>query len=159
GGVLARALNIPTEPSNLATNSWAVFSHFEGMTPWQEIVAGAGGRVDEYPYHADAAALHHLLDEGWMYVLAFDNGVTSAGFLVDGRRQPPDLALSPEQEWQRLLERYPSVARLFQGARPTRPIERTGRLQRFSRQVVGDGWAMLAPAAYTMDALFSTGNA
>ncbi len=160
GGALARALNIPTDPTGvLATNSWAVFSHFEGMQRWENVVAAAGGRVDDYPYHADDAALHHLLDEGWMYVLAFDNGVTSAGFLVDGRRQAPDPALSPEEEWQRLLERYPSVARQFRAARPIRPFERTGRLQRLARQVVGDGWAMLAPAAYTMDALFSTGNA
>jgi FADH2 O2-dependent halogenase len=160
GGALASVLDIPTEPSPiLATDSWAVFSHFEGMERWEDIVAGAGGHVKEYPYHADDAALHHLLDEGWMYVLAFDNGVTSAGFLVDGHRQHPDPSLTPEEEWRRLLERYPSVARQFRDARPIRPIERTGRLQRFARRVAGDTWAMLAPTAYTMDALFSTGNA
>jgi FADH2 O2-dependent halogenase len=159
GGALARALGIPSEPAALATHSWAVFSHFEGIERWQEVVAERGGRVDEYPYHADDAALHHILDEGWMYVLRFDNGVTSAGFLVDGHCRQPDPSLTPQQEWQRLLERYPSVARHLRGARPIRPIERTGRMQRLARQVVGDGWAMLAPAAYTMDALFSTGNA
>jgi FADH2 O2-dependent halogenase len=159
GGALARALGIQTEPWKLATSSWAVYSHFDGMQRWEEIVAEVGGRVAEYPYHADDAALHHMLDEGWMYVLRFDNGVTSAGFLIDGWRQQPDPALTPEQQWQGLLDRYPSVALQFRGARPTRPIERTERLQRFARQVAGERWAMLAPAAYTMDALFSTGNA
>jgi FADH2 O2-dependent halogenase len=159
GGALARSLGIPTEPTSLVTYSWAVFSHFEGVERWHDVVAEAGGRVDDYPYRADDAALHHILDEGWMYVLGFDNGVTSAGFLVDGWWQYPDRALTPEQQWQRLLDRYPSVARHLRGARLLRPIERTGRLQRQAQKVIGKGWALLAPAAYTMDALFSTGNA
>jgi FADH2 O2-dependent halogenase len=159
GGALARALDIEQGPGRLATNSWAVFSHFEDVELWEDVVAEAGGRVGDYPYHADDAALHHLLDEGWMYALRFDHGITSAGFLIDGWRQQPDGGLTPEQQWEGLLERYPSVARQFRGARAVRPIERTERLQRCTREVAGEGWAMLAPASYTLDALFSTGNA
>jgi FADH2 O2-dependent halogenase len=36
---------------------------------------------------------------------------------------------------------------------------RTQRLQRRARRAAGDNWAMLASSAYTLDALFSTGNA
>jgi FADH2 O2-dependent halogenase len=158
GGALAKALNIDTSPTALATDSWALFSHFEEVARWEDVVAELGGQVHEYPYRADDAALHHLFDEGWMYVLRFDNGVTSAGFLIDGRLQP-NRQLEPQQQWQALLKRYPSVGRQFRRARPVRPIEQTPRLQRLARQTTGDGWAMLAPAAYTMDALFSTGNA
>ncbi len=158
GGALARLLHIDTSPGPLTTSSWAVFSHFEDVAPWQDVVAELGGRVGDYPYRADHAALHHILDDGWMYVLRFDNGVTSAGFLLDGSRAPGG-TLPPEQAWHDLLQRYPSVQRQFRRARAIRPIEQTGRLQRLARQTSGEGWAMLAPAAYTMDALFSTGNA
>src|SRR5262249_13737675 len=156
-GVLARALDLPSSP--LATSSWCVFSHFEDVDLWQDVVAESGGRVGDYPYHADWAALHHVLDDGWQYVLRFDSGLVSAGFLLDGERRQPDPSLTPAQEWERLLGEYPSVARQFCRARPVRPIERTGRLQRFTPHAAGDNWALLAPAAYTMDALFSTGNA
>jgi FADH2 O2-dependent halogenase len=156
-GALARSMSLSSVP--LMTNSWAVFSHFEGVELWQDVVAAAGGRVADYPFHADAAAMHHVLDDGWVYVLRFDNGLVSAGFLIDGLRRRPDPSLTAAQEWERLLGEYPSVAEQFRRARPVRPIERTGRLQRFASEVAGDNWALLAPAAYTMDALFSTGNA
>lgn len=156
-GALARALGLPSAP--LRTNSWAVFSHFVDVERWQDVVADLGGRVADYPYHADDAALHHVLDDGWVYVLRFESGLVSAGFLLDGQRRQPDLSLTPAQEWERLLSEYPSVAAQFRRARPVRPIERTGRLQRFTPSVIGEKWALLAPAAYTMDALFSTGNA
>jgi FADH2 O2-dependent halogenase len=157
GGALAGQLAIPS--AKLVTNSWAVFSHFKGVERWEDIVADLGGQVHEYPYHADDAALHHLVDEGWMYVLRFDNDVTSAGFLLDGRSQAPDYLLTEQQEWQGVLDRYPSLARQFEKAQPVYPIRRTGRLQWLAQQVSGANWAMLASAAYTMDALFSTGNA
>ena len=34
------------------------------------------------PYPEDWAAVHHVIDEGWMYSLRFDDGITSAGFAV-----------------------------------------------------------------------------
>ncbi len=54
---------------------------------------------------------------------------------------------------------YPGVARQFRHARPVLPWMRTGRLQRRARKTAGANWAMLAPSAYTLDALYSTGNA
>ena len=41
--------------------------------------------LSEGPYPDDWAAVHHLIDEGWMYSLRFDHGVTSAGFLLTPR--------------------------------------------------------------------------
>ncbi len=126
---------------------------------FEDEVRDAGGSLADYPYRCDDAALHHLLEDGWMWVLRFNNGVTSAGFMLDGARQPSDASVAPEVEWQRMLERYPSIGRQFARARPVRPWLRTGRLQRRSARAAGDGWAMLAHAAYFLDALFSGGNA
>ena len=69
------------------------------------------------PYPMDDAALHHVFDGGWMWVLRFGNGVTSAGVAVEDWLAE-DLRLADgEPAWPRLLARYPSVAAQFAGAR------------------------------------------
>jgi FADH2 O2-dependent halogenase len=158
-GVLCRELGIDTSPVGLLTNTWSVFNHFTNLGLWEETFIEAGGDVSAHPYRCDDAALHHVLDEGWMWVLRFNNGITSAGFALDGERCQPDTALSPEAEFDNYLRRYPSVMQQFARAGTVQPWVRTGRMQRRARQVAGDGWALLAHAAYFFDPLFSSGNA
>jgi FADH2 O2-dependent halogenase len=156
-GALARALDLRGPP--MRTSSWCVYSHFEEVERWEEVLRELGGRPNEHPYRCDDAALHHVLDDGWVYVLRFDNGLTSAGVLFDGSRRPPDPSVPPEEVWRRTLSLYPALARQFRPARPVRPWVQTGRLQRRVSQAAGPDWVMLAPSAYTLDALYSTGNA
>jgi len=157
--LLARTLGIDTSPTAVRTHSWSVFSHFVDVGLFEEELVQAGGNVTDHPYHCDDAAVHHLLEDGWVYVLRFNNGVTSAGVLLDGERHFPDDAVPAETEWERILQRYPSVGRQFARARPVQPWVRTGRVQRRARQTAGQDWAMLSHAAYFLDALFSGGNA
>jgi FADH2 O2-dependent halogenase len=157
--VVPRALGIDTGPAQVRTNSWSVYSHFEGVGWWADLLREQGGSTADHPYPCDHAALHHVLEDGWVWVLRFNNGVTSAGVLYDGTRRPPDASAAPEAQWAALLARYPSVGRQFRAARPVQPWVRTGRVQRKARRVAGDDWALLAHAAYFLDALFSSGNA
>jgi FADH2 O2-dependent halogenase len=158
-GLLPRTLGIETSPTTLRTNSWSIFSHFTDVDLWQDVLLERGGRVEDHPYPCDHAALHHVLDEGWIWVLRFNNGITSAGIMFDGERRAPDAACNPEAEWDVLLERYPSLGRQFRHARAVQPWVRTARVQRRAQRVAGNDWAMLAHAAYFLDALFSSGNA
>ncbi len=158
-GLLPRTLGIETSPATVRTTSWSIFSHFEGVDLWQDVLREQGGRSDDHPYPCDHAALHHVLDEGWIWVLRFNNGITSAGIMFDGERRKPEAVRSPEAEWATLLKRYPSLGRQFQHARPVQPWVRTASVQRRAQRVVGNDWAMLAHAAYFLDALFSSGNA
>ena len=158
-GLLSRALGIDCRPCGVRTDAWSVFSHFEGVGLWADVLQEAGGSLVDHPYHCDDAALHHVMADGWVWVLRFNNGVTSAGAMIESSKRRPDPALSPEQEWNAILARYPSLARQFAGIRPVQPFVRTGRIQRRARQAAGDGWAMLAHAAYFLDPLFSGGNA
>ena len=41
------------------------FSHFAGVRMMQEVVPG----LPDGPYPDDWTAVHHLIDEGWMYSL------------------------------------------------------------------------------------------
>jgi FADH2 O2-dependent halogenase len=159
GGFLPRALGIDTTPSKLGTNSWAVYTHFDGVDLWENVLREQGGVVGDHPFPCDAAALHHVLEEGWVWVLRFNNGVTSAGIAFDGEVCQPDPTRGPEEEWHAVLRKYPSLARHFRQVRPVQPWVRTGRLQRHAAQIVGPDWALLPHAAYFLDALFSPGNA
>ena len=84
GGALARRLSIPDSTAALHTRSRAIYAHFKGVKPWEPLYRNVGGVSGDHPFPADAAALHHVFDGGWMWVLRFDNGVTSARLNPDG---------------------------------------------------------------------------
>jgi len=151
GEVLAHFLGLENRAAALHTNSRAVYGHFTGVRPWQEFLDEIGCRTQDYPFGCDDAALHHILDDGWMWVLRFNNGVTSAGF-----------ASSATRSWNAQLADYPSIQAQFRDARLVDsfndPVS-TGRLQRIWSDFSGDGWALLPSAAGFIDPYFSTGIA
>lgn len=162
GGVLARRFGISTAPTTMRTQSRTIFGHFTGVKRWEDWLRRHGGRCQDHPYPCDDAALHHILEEGWMWVLPFNNGITSAGFVLDMERTVQQPALSPQQEWDQWMARYPAIAWQFADTKLVAPaggLRRTGRLQRQAARCIGPNWAMLSTAAGFVDALQSTGNA
>jgi len=159
-GVLSRLLDLPDRTRRMRTHSWTIYGHFRSVRRWKEIYGAAGGDTGAHPFPCDDAALHHFFDGGWMYVLRFDDGVSSAGFCLDPRRHPqPDADEPPQRTWREWLDRFPSIAAQFRAAEPVRPIVRTGRIQRLTGRAAGPDWALLPAAACTIDALHSTGIA
>jgi FADH2 O2-dependent halogenase len=158
-GLLAQTLGIRTDPADMRTNSWSVYSHFTGVELWEDLLRDMNGQTDDHPYRCDAAALHHVLPDGWIWVLRFNNGVTSAGVAFDGDRHPPGASMSPEAIWQAILHIYPTIGRQFARAQASQPWVRTGRLQRQARRAAGPDWVMMPHAAYFFDPLFSAGIA
>lgn len=162
GRVLTKALAIDEHPAGMRTASRTIFGHFRDVRPWREMLREAGADLADHPFPCDDAALHHLFDGGWMWMLRFNNGVTSAGWMLDSDRFPLDTSLAPIQEWARWLSTFPAIARQFADARlvaPPEGLRRTGRLQRRAAPSAAAGWAMLPLSAYALDALHSTGNA
>jgi len=137
----------------LHTQSRALYAHFNEVKKWDEMHP-----APHHPFESHMAALHHLIDGGWMYVLHFDNGVTSAGFVLDHEKHPLT-SESPSEEWERLLKTYPSIAAQFVQSSLQTPLVQTQKLQRMSTHCAGENWAMLPSAAYFVDPLHSTGNA
>ncbi|MFQ5493897.1 MAG: NAD(P)/FAD-dependent oxidoreductase [Phycisphaerae bacterium] len=160
-GALRSALGIDDDPvaAGMKTNSRTIYSHFDGVRPWHDIYVSLGGDPGEHPFGCDDAALHQVIDGGWMWQLRFDNGVTSAGFVLDCDRYPHNADISPGDEWASLLARYPSIAAQFDSARAVMPLVRSGRLQRCATRMAGDNWAMLPYTACFVDPLHSAGNA
>ncbi len=152
-GIVARALGIEAE-TDFKTHSSAIFGHFRNVAPWQTILNGQGISREDYPFNCDHSALHHVLDEGWMWQLRFNNGITSAGFVLDGE--------TGQQNWETLLDRYPSIQAQFVSAECVDPedgLQTTGRLQRGWKECAGPDWALLPHTAGFIDPLHSTGIA
>lgn len=162
GRVLTKSFGIDDHPEGMRTNSRTLYGHYRDVRLWSDVLLETGGALDAHPFHCDDAALHHVFDGGWMWVLRFNNGVTSAGWMLDNERFPLDASHTPEEEWAALLSTFPAIGRQFVNARlvdPPNGLRRTGRLQRRMARVAGAGWAMLPLSAYSLDALHSTGNA
>jgi FADH2 O2-dependent halogenase len=160
--LLARTLGLESaRPDEFRARSRALYCHFTGVSRWHDVLQERQGTkaTTEHPFPCDAAALHHIIDGGWMWVLRFDHGVTSAGFALDPDLHPIRASESPEQEWRRLLDAYPSLACQFASAEPARPLTRTGRLQRRRQPAAGADWALLPHAAGFLDAWLSPGIA
>ncbi len=161
GQLLGRALALQPVPGTaLRARSRALYSHFKGVRRWQDLLEECDPQATaEHPFPCDAAAQHQIIDNGWMWVLRLDNGVTSAGFSLDPEAHPLRPGEAPEAEWQRLLNTYPSLGRQFAAAEPVRPFVRTGRLQRRLTRAAGPDWALLPHAAGFLDAWLSPGIA
>jgi FADH2 O2-dependent halogenase len=156
GGFLARHLSIPSGLAERQTRSALVFSHFENVRLMGEVMP----ELPAGPYPDDWAAVHHVIDEGWMYSLRFDHGVTSAGFALSPRGlsrlgvvDVPD----PDTLWRVLVRQYPTLDQLFGDARPVMPIGFRGLIQHRLTRAAGDRWALLPHAFAFVDPLFSTG--
>jgi FADH2 O2-dependent halogenase len=156
-GFLARQLAIPSGLERTRTRSALLFGHFDDVRLMRDVAPS----LPEGPYPDDWAAVHHLIDEGWMYSLRFDHGTTSAGFLLTPRGVAAlgASAMEPAQLWRALLDRYPTIGELFDGARPTMPIAFVPRVQHRLTRATGARWALMPHAYAFVDPLFSTGIA
>ncbi|HEY1951483.1 MAG TPA: NAD(P)-binding protein [Gemmatimonadaceae bacterium] len=158
GGFLSRQLSIPSALDRTHTRSSLVFSHFEGARTMADVVP----EMAVGPYPDDWAAVHHVIDEGWMYSLRFDDGVTSAGFLLTPRGleslRPPQGNVA-ESHWRSLLERYPTLAAAFGDATPLMPIAFRPAIQHRLALSAGQRWLLMPHAYAFVDPLFSTGIA
>jgi FADH2 O2-dependent halogenase len=149
-GFLHRTLNLPEAPFENLPPTEGLYAHFRGVRKLKA--------PDETPpYPVDDAAVHHIFDGGWIWVLRFNNGITSAGAAVT-QELARDLNLAEgEPAWQRLLARLPTVAELFAEAETITPFVHQKPLAFRSGQVVGERWALLPSAAGFIDPLLSTG--
>ncbi len=152
-GFLHRALALPERPFRWLPPTQSLYTHFEGVERWDRRFASDAIP----PYPVDDAALHHVFDGGWIWVLRFANGLTSAGAAVtDGCAARLRLA-EGAPAWGRLLSELPSVREQFAPARATLPFVHSPRLAFRSEVVCGERFALLPSAVGVLDPLLSTG--
>lgn len=157
-GFLSRALGLAEKRFEDFPATQALYSHFIGVHRCDAMPDYEIESAPPYPpYPMDDAAVHHVFDGGWMWVLRFNNGVTSAGIAVT-EELARELKLSEgEAAWRRFLARFPSIAEQFADARAIREFTWSPHLAYRSEIAAGEGWAMLPSAASFVDPLFGAG--
>jgi FADH2 O2-dependent halogenase len=121
-----------------------------------------GAMVQDHPFDCDRAALHQVFRGAGMWQLRFDSEVVSAGFAIDAGKHPLDELITPQEEWERWMEHYPTLREQFSRAEivnPPRGLIRGPRMQRLMAQGAGPDWAMLPHTAGFIDPLHSSGIA
>jgi FADH2 O2-dependent halogenase len=151
-GFLHKAFALPELALPQFPETQALYSHFRNVQRMDDSQAS-----DTPPYPVDDAALHHVFDGGWIWVLRFNNGITSAGVAAT-RPLAESLKLHEgASAWHRLLDLLPAVRDQFAAATVTRPFTYTPRLSFRSGKIAGKRWALLPSAAGFVDPLMSTG--
>ncbi|HZZ37525.1 MAG TPA: FAD-dependent oxidoreductase [Acidobacteriaceae bacterium] len=154
-GFLHEALQLGESALPGYPTTQALYSHFSSVGRFAE--SRVGGAEGAAPYPADDAAVHHVFDGGWIWVLRFNNGITSAGVAATDR-VAAELGLSEgESAWRRVLQQLPALQKSFAGAPAEQPFRHMARLSFRSAAIVGSRWALLPSAAGFVDPLLSTG--
>jgi FADH2 O2-dependent halogenase len=153
-GFLHRAFALPELALPDFPRTQALYTHFRGVRRLDAIFAAGS---EQPPYPIDDAAVHHVFDGGWIWVLRFRNGITSAGVAMEDSLAERLRLNEGAPAWDRLLARLPTVRDQFAGASPERPFIYAPRLAFRSGRVVGKHWALLPSAAGFVDPLLSTG--
>lgn len=162
GGILLdKLLGVKSSADDFLTNSFAVFSHFNDVPRWTKFLQDKGIPVKGFPYDPDNSALHQVIDEGWMWMLRFNDARTSLGFALNGHKN--DFKDFPAgQVWDSLLDKYPTLHQLLSGLELSQQpgaILRSARLQRKTERGCGPGWVALPHTVGFVDPLFSSGIA
>jgi len=155
GGALARFLGLPATRFPGLPATQGLYAHFTGVRRLDEI--GIFPSSEEPPYPVDGAAVHHVFEGGWIWVLRFNNGITSAGVAATPALAEELRLAEGAPAWDRLLERLPAVRRQFAQARPALPFVFRESLPFRSGRAAGENWALLPSAAAFVDPLLSTG--
>jgi FADH2 O2-dependent halogenase len=147
-GFLHRGFGLPESPFPDLPPIEGLFTHFVDVHRWDELMPCAGA-----PYPPDDAAVHHVFPGGWIWILRFANGITSAGVAAVAGC----LELDDGTGWLRLLDRLPAVREQFAHARAKMPFVYAANLPFRSDRVAGPNWALMPSAAGFVDPLLSTG--
>jgi tetracycline 7-halogenase / FADH2 O2-dependent halogenase len=151
-GFMHQTLGLEAASLRWLPHTRGLYSHFEGVERWDSLTPS-----ETTPYPSDDAALHHVFPGGWIWMLRFNNGITSAGAALTNEVASTLDLTNPEAAWQELLARLPSVANQFRRARPVIPFVHAPRLAFRTPKIHGRRWAMLPSAAGVIDPLLSTG--
>jgi FADH2 O2-dependent halogenase len=148
-GVLAKLTAAVDLADQLRTRTHCLYGHYRNVGSWTQHLRQGGLDISRDPFDTDDAAQHHLLGHGWLWMLRFNNAITSVGFTAP---------VSHELDWSG----YPSIETLFRNAElvgPSGRLSRSRRLQRLFDPIIGSRCIMLPTAAVTIDPIHSTGIA
>ena len=161
--LVAQKLNLREKPTRLRTNSRGIFTHVTSLRPYDNCVPKENlpGQGLSCAWHE--GTLHHVFDGGWMWVIPFDyqtlseSSLCSIGLMLNREKFPEKEGFTPEQEFQEIVEQFPTIAEHLKGIKPLRDWVSTERIQYSSTNAVGYRYALLSHAYSFIDPLYSRG--
>lgn len=180
--VVPRSLGMRPVDAETLPQASLLFTHTHCPPPFRPPVGAPDGRRDgphpdgphpdgphpDGPYPDDHAAVHHLLEEGWIYLLPFDPDaaaqasprLASLGAVLYGPPGGDARHTEPaEAAWRRLLASYPALETQLADLPTVRPWRRLEPLAYRQRRAAGNGWFLLPHTFAFYDPMFSTGMA
>jgi len=155
-GFLNRTLKVSEIPLPGYPHTQALYTHFTAVGNYADQVDKFN---EEPPYPIDSAAVHHVFNGGWIWVLKFNNGITSAGVAATNEASEILELADGAKAWQGLLAMIPKLQNQFANAKEIRPFTHVPKLSFRSAAVSGTRWVQLPSAAGFVDPLLSTGFA
>src|SRR6185369_3324574 len=104
-------------------------------------------------------ATNHYMGHGsWTWFIPLGNGETSIGVVFDTRLVHLDRGKELANEYLAFLRANPLMAELIEGARMrSEDLKTYSNLAYFTRQYMGNGWALIGDAAAFLDPYYSPG--
>lgn len=144
GDVLGNALRLARLDNSLQTQTAALFGHFRGVGSMTQWLRDHRVSTCADPFDGDDAAQHHLLENGWVWMLRFGEGTTSVGIVQPHTTASllanPNEMQTTEQRWaawSESLRPYPTLADLLSQADLVAPVNghepQLGYIPRISR--------------------------
>lgn len=159
--VLAQQFGLRETPTRLKTNTRSIFNHMIGVRRYEEFFR-APEMMRGLRHNWGDGTLHHVFDGGWFWVIPFDNHkdstnpLCSVGVTVDANKHPPQ-DLSPEEEFQSFVKRFPGIDVQLGSARAVQRWVRAPRLQYSASRASGRRFFLLPHSYGFIDPLFSRG--
>jgi len=151
-GLLHHALELGESPLPHFPATQALYNHFSGVTR-----PAPTSLSESAPYPPEDAAVHHVFDGGWIWVLRFNNGITSAGIAATDELAAHLRLEEGADSWYRVVDSIPTLQTQFGTADAVQQFRHMPRISFLSSRVAGERWAMLPSAAGFVDPLLSTG--
>lgn len=162
-GAAASRLGAKSVTGGFHTRTSSAFTHFTKTPRFEVCLDEIGVDRSDYPFRCDDAAVHHLVDGGWIWQIRFCDDRVSTGLVRNHLQESVAAELrTNKRHFDRCVARYPQLERLFSTAELSQvPGEwfETGILQRRRDRAGGDRWVCLPHTFAFIDPLHSTGIA
>ena len=157
-GFLYPALSLGESALPSYPKTSALYAHFSDVRLFEQTSDSA---IIDAPFPLDDAALHHLFSfegqGGWIWVLRFNNGLTSAGVAATERVAKHFGFADGSPAWRRLMDYLPDARNQFDRSKAETAFTHLASIPFLSSAITGAGWALLPSAAGFIDPLLSTG--
>ena len=150
-GFLHRALGLGERELPGMPDTQILYSHFTGVDSLRNF------RWKDAPYPVESAAVHHVFAGGWVWLLRFNNGISSAGVVATEPLAREWNLREGQRAWERTLRAIPELQQQFANSKAVQPFRHIARPGFRSASIVGEHWAQLPSAAGFIDPLLSTG--